>query len=237
MNGIFVAGTDSGVGKTTVTACVARYLGTRGLSVATQKWVATGERGPVPSDVLAHLRAMGRRRPTSRSCAYRIAPYVFKAACSPHLASRLEGRRIDQRYIARSFRALKRHSDMVVVEGAGGVLVPFSRRRFLLDIVRELDLAVLLVARNRVGAINHILLSLEALRARKMRILGVIFNNLDNADARVLADNPRIVSALSGVRILGVLPHIAGRCHAAALEEAFRPIGSKILSAVRKGRI
>lgn len=236
MNGIFVAGTDTGVGKTLVAACLARYLCKKGLSVATQKWVATGESGLIPSDALAHLWAMGRRWPKERSCALRIAPYVFKAACSPHLASQLEGRRIDPRRIVKSFRILAGSCDTVIVEAAGGVLVPFSRRGFLLDIAKELGLGVLLVVRNRVGAINHALLSLEALKVRKMRLLGVIFNNLDNTDAAVLADNPRIVSALSGTKILGVLPHMLVRCRAAALDGAFRPIGSKIFNALRNGR-
>ncbi len=186
MRAVFIAGTDTGVGKTFVTKRLYAYLKSKGRAVAIQKWIETG------------LGKAGGRCDLKR-------PYVFKTACSPHLSSRLERRCIDKNKIKKSFRELSRCFDFVIVEGIGGVLVPFNESEFVIDIVRELRLPVILVAENKLGAINHTLMSLEALDKRRIKMIGVIFNNRKKGDARVLKDNPRIVKALSGCNVLGVL--------------------------------
>src|SRR5208337_537207 len=91
---------------------------------------------------------------------------------------RMGGARVLKSRLLRSLVYLSGHFDIVVVEGTGGLMVPVNRKRLLIDWVREFRLPVLLVAGNRLGAINHTLLSLEALESRKMQVLGVVFNNL-----------------------------------------------------------
>jgi dethiobiotin synthetase len=228
MSAIFVAGTDTGVGKTVVTGLLARNLSLRGYRVATQKWVQTGS----ASDLDAHLRWMGRRRAEFRGFLRAMVPAALAAPVSPHLAAELGGARIAASSIRRAFLRLSRHFDFVIVEGTGGLLVPFSRKKLLIDLARELDLPVLLVAGNRLGAINHTLLSLEALKARKMKILGVVFNNLPGAGNRlVLRDNPKIIESLSGQRALGVLPRTR---RPGTLIKRFAPVAEKVLAAYER---
>ena len=166
---IFIAGTDTGVGKTFVTNLLARHLADKGYRVTTQKWVETG---------VVKSRAI----------------FSFKFAGSPHLAAKLEGKNIKIGRIKKGLNKLSREFDFVIVEGTGGLLVPLTGKKLFIDVVKELKLPVLLVAANKLGAINHTLLSLEALRARQMKVLGVLFNNISKKENKlILKDNPRII--------------------------------------------
>lgn len=174
MNVIFIAGTDTGVGKTTIVKLLAGRLSAEGYSVAAQKWIETGvARGP--------------------------AVYSFKLAASPHLAAAHEGRTIDTRKIKTSLAKLSKKFDLVIVEGTGGLLVPITERMLFVDLVKKLKIPVLLVAANRLGAINHTLLSVEALKRRKVKLLGIVFNSISkNRGALISEDNPRIVKKFIG---------------------------------------
>ena len=178
---IFVAGTDTGVGKTVVMELLARRLSSRGYKVATQKWVETG---------VAKSQAV---------CS-------FKLAASPHLAARREGKKVNIKKIKESLRKLSNDHDFVLVEGTGGLLVPLDEKSLFIDIVNELKLPVLLVSANRLGTINHTLLSMEALKKRKMKVLGVVFNNISRKENKlILKDNPKIVKRFRKVPV-AVLP-------------------------------
>jgi dethiobiotin synthetase len=233
MKALCIAGTDTGVGKTIVTALLAKYLSKKGQKVITQKWIQTGSnaRG-YSADMATHLKIMGRRRQDIKEYMPYAVPYIFKAPCSPHLACTLENKTISAGKITRGFKFLSGKFDFVLVEGTGGVLVPFNNKRLVIDIACDLNLAVLLVAENKLGAINHTLLTIEALTARKMRILGVVFNNRKGQEKKIIEDNPRIIKALSGQKILGVLPWIES---VEALYEKFIPIGKRITEELRNG--
>ena len=210
MRGVFITGTDTGAGKTVVTGLLARFLSDMGYSVITQKWIETGSRG-FPQDIAAHLRFMRRRREDIKDCLSLISPYNFRFASSPHLAARLERKKISAGKIKRSFRVLQDKFDFVIVEGIGGALVPYKRKRLVIDIAKELKLPVLIVVDNRLGAINHTLLTVEALKKRGIKIIGIVFNNRDKRTDKVIAkDNIRTIKRLTGEKILGVLPWIDG---------------------------
>ena len=222
MSVIFVSGTDTGIGKTVVTGLLGRYLLERGHSVVTQKWVETG----AGADIETHLRFMRKGWGDYKGLHRAMRPYELKFASSPHLAARLERRRIDGGAIKRHLRSLSGRFDFVIVEGAGGLLVPLGGKRLFIDLARELGLPVLLVAGNRLGAINHALLSVEALKAREMRIIGIIFNAVSQAEKKKIAeDNPKTVARLSGVPVLGTLPRIKDLYR---LRKVFAPIGERI---------
>lgn len=204
---IFVTGTDTGVGKTIVTGLFARYLKEKGHRVITQKWIQTGS-AIFSSDIASHLEIMGCDRKYVRNYLPYVSPYTFKTPCSPHLASKIEGKRISAEKIKRSLEVLSKEFEFVIIEGIGGALVPFNKKRLVIDIARELNLPVVVVAGNKLGAINHALLTIEALKRRKMKILGIIFDNVRNENKTILKDNSRILQALSGQKILGVLPWI-----------------------------
>jgi dethiobiotin synthetase len=227
MNAVFVTGTDTGVGKTLVAGLLARYLREQGSRAITQKWVQTGIR-EYPSDILTHLELMGLEPEAVRPYERDMSPYVFDLAASPHLAAAHEGARIETRRIIASFRRLGEEFDTVIVEGAGGILVPLSKRRLLIDVVETLDLPVVVVAANKLGAINHTLLTVEALRARDIKVLGIVFNTLDgHEDETIGQDNPQIVKAFARVPILGRLPWSKDT---EQLRRDFKPIARKILA-------
>ncbi len=212
MKAVFITGTGTGVGKTVVMRCLAGYLKELGFNVVTQKWIETG---------LKDVSGV----PKGRNVAY-----AFKTACSPHLAARIEHRKIDKKKIIDSFKSLSCDFDFVLVEGIGGALVPISEKEFVIDIARNLKLPVIVVAENKLGAINHTLLTLEALKKRGLKVLGLIFNNLKKEDPRIVRDNPRVIKTLSKCEVLGVLPRAKTK---KSLEKAFVPVGNKILRSLK----
>jgi len=227
MSVIFVAGTDTGVGKSVVTGLLAGYLADRGNAVVTQKWVETGSVGS-SADIAVHNRFMGKNRPHPVASLSLMAPYVFRFPASPHLAAGMEGKHILIDKIKNSVRKLSEDFKYVVAEGTGGLLVPLNQKTLMVDIVKDLKLPVLVVAINRLGAINQVLLSIEALKSRGIEILGVVFNNMPkgNTEDMVLKDNPKIVRKLSGVNVLGSLPY---EKNIRRLRVKFAPIGDRII--------
>lgn len=225
MNAIFVTGTDTGVGKTVITGLIARYFKDKGSNVITQKWIQTGCNRKVPADIKSHLKFMGTDTDEIKNYLSCACPYSFKTPCSAHLASKIENKKIDIENIKKSFRALTKSFDFVAVEGTGGTLVPVDNSHLIIDIAKGLKLKVVLVAQNKLGAINQTLLAVEALEKRKIEILGIIFNNLPQADPRILKDNPKIIKIITKQKILGVLPFCNdyGRLYA-----SFLPIGNRL---------
>lgn len=229
MKGIFVTGTDTGVGKTIVTGLLARYLRENGSNVVTQKWVQTGCSDFVSTDVGVHLKIMGREKKDIKDYFIYVLPYMFKTAGSPHLACSIENKRINAGKIIKSYQILSRKFDFVITEGTGGVLVPLSKEKLLIDIVKQLGLEVLIVAQNKLGVINHTLLTIEALRIRRIKILGIVFNNSEIGNKAVLRDNPLVIKALSREKVFGVLSR---NSRLDKLYREFIPIGKRICEAV-----
>lgn len=225
MKAIFVAGTDTGVGKSMITGLLGRYLLENGYRVVTQKWIQTGSAGNL-RDIDTHLKLMAKRR--SDFCGYlpSMAPYFFKLASSPHLAAGAEKKRIKISKIRRCLKNLSGGFDRVIIEGSGGLLVPLDKKLFLVDAIKKMRLPVLLVTANRLGAINSTLLSIEALKSRGIKTAGVVFNNiLKNENGLILEDNPVTVKAFSGVEVFGTLPYAKNR---ELLHKAFVPIGNRM---------
>ncbi len=226
MKGIFVTGTDTGVGKTIVTGLLADLLSNQGYNCITQKWVETGSKS-FSKDIKSHFKLMKKNEKCFLPHLSFIAPYVFKFSSSPHLAAGLENKIIRIDKIEKSYKYLAGKFEFVIVEGAGGVLVPINKKTFLIDIVKKLRLGVVVVAGNKLGAINHTLLTIEALKLRKIKILGIVFNNfLKGEDDLILKDNIKIIKELSKENVLGVLPFTKD---IEVLYNRFKPIGKKIL--------
>ncbi len=233
LKSVFVTGTDTEVGKTVLTGLLGRYISEKGYKVVTQKWIQTGS-ADFPDDIDTHLKLMKLTRADIEECMPLVCPYVFEYASSPHLAAKLERRKISAAQIKNSFRALSQRFDCVIVEGIGGALVPFNNKAMVIDIAAQLNLPVLIIAGNKLGAINHTLLTIEAIRYRRMKTLGIIFNGFqqsevpsryEKGDKIILEDNPKIIKALTGERILGNLPWLKDQD---LLYKAFIPIGEEI---------
>ena len=205
MKAVFICGTDTGVGKTYIAGHLLKMMIDNGIKAVTQKWVQTGSKGFSP-DIAQHLKIAGKTRKYVEDILPLVNPYSFKFASSPHLAARLEKKKIDVRKIKYSFKKLSKMFGFVIVEGAGGALVPLNERTLMIDVVKELKMPVIIVAANKLGAINQTLMTIEVLKKRGVRILGVIFNNLEKKEKpSILKDNPEIIKKISGVDILETL--------------------------------
>jgi dethiobiotin synthetase len=205
LKSVLITGTDTGVGKTIVCRHLAAYMQSKGVNVITQKWVQTGidQADDIKEHMLKPLPAWNR---VQNIDTFRT-PYRLKYPASPHFAAALEGVEIDIKTIEESHALLCQHFDLVLVEGSGGVLVPLNEKILLADLAARLKMAVVIVVLNKLGCINHALLSIEALRIRKIPILGLIFNRMDeNGDEIILRENVRIISLIAGVPVIGEMP-------------------------------
>jgi dethiobiotin synthetase len=208
-NGIFIVGTDTGVGKTVVAGGLALALRKRGISVGVMKPIATGCRMMgktlVSDDAVFLLEAAENQFPQLSN------PVRFTESLAPLVASEVEEKPIVPQDIFKAYTSLQKEYDYIIVEGIGGVLVPLWKDYFVADLVRDFKLSVIVVGRIGLGTINHMLLTIEALRARSIEIKGVILNGLREKSASIAElTNPRVVEELSKVKLLGVLPHIEG---------------------------
>ncbi|HZE92118.1 MAG TPA: dethiobiotin synthase [Rhizobacter sp.] len=174
--GYFVTGTDTEVGKTLVSCALLLHLRTQHRRVVGMKPVAAGtmDRGGDNEDVVALRAASSIRVPRELD-----NPYGLSRPMSPHLAARLDGQHIDVALLAERYRQLAAQADAVVVEGAGGFLVPLNDTHSGADLALVLQLPVLLVVGLRLGCLNHALLTQEAILSRGLRLAGWVANRID----------------------------------------------------------
>ena len=212
---VFVTGTGTGIGKTVVAAAMVGTLRTHGVDAVPAKPIQTGavvtSDGLVADDLEFCLAATDLTPDADER--RHMTPYLYEPACSPHLAGRMAGRYPDVAHLCASVAVLCDRHDVVVVEGAGGVMVPINESETMLDLMRRLGGPVILVAAAELGTINHTLLSIAALRASGLDILGVVFNEADPpgpADDFIRRDNPDVIARFGGVRVLGTLRHRPG---------------------------
>ncbi len=212
----FVTGTDTGVGKTLVTAALLRRLRESGVTVAGMKPVAAGAvagpEGPANEDALLLQAESSVRHPYAI-----VNPWLFEPAIAPHIAAAEAGVVIDTDRIVRAYEVLRASADVVLAEGAGGFLVPLDARRSFAELPGLLGMDVLLVVGLRLGCLNHALLTVEAIASRGYRLAGWIGNCIDPAFARHDA-NIATLNAKIGAHCLGIVPWLprAGVGEAAA---------------------
>lgn len=183
----FVGGIDTNIGKTVATGYVAAQWQREGYSVMTQKLVQTGN-PHISEDIVQHRSLMGMGLIEDDYQGWTM-PQVFAYPASPHLAAKLEGRAVDLSAIDRATQYLEQRYDRVLVEGAGGLLVPLTDTLLTLDYVQQKQWPIILVTTGRLGSINHSLLSLQAIAQRQLRLEAVAYNHLhDHEDERIAQD-------------------------------------------------
>jgi len=208
---LFLAGTDTGVGKTAVGAGLLAAAAARGLATSCLKPAESGcelRDGELwPADAALLARAARVELALDDVC-----PFRYEEAVAPGVAAKRTGREIDfsrVRDVLERKRATEPRPDLLVVEGAGGLLVPFGGGRLLADLVGHLALPVLVVGRAGLGTINHTLLTVECARARGLEVVGVVLCAVEPEEPGFVASNAAEIERAGNVRVLGVFPHMA----------------------------
>jgi len=219
--GVFITGTDTGVGKTLVAAALIRMLAGLGVRVAGMKPVASGAERT--AEGLRNADALALMNAANVAAAYdTVNPYCFETPIAPHIAAREAGVAIDVHLVRRRFEELAHDAELVVVEGAGGWLAPISATQTLADIALALEIPVILVVGLRLGCLNHALLTAESLASRRASLAGWIANHVDPEFERS-AENLATLSARLQAEPLAVVPFVtqgSGAHHFADAESA-----------------
>lgn len=190
MSVLFISGIDTDIGKTYATGMIARALMQQGVNIITQKLVQTGvsvnsNNGEmnIADDIVTHRQLMGM---ALQPCDFNFTtcPYRYEKPASPHLAVKLANEVLDSEVITRSTQQLQENYDVVLLEGAGGLLVPITEQLLILDYIATQGYPVILVTSGRLGSINHTLLSVEAIKSRGLTVHSVIYNHIHDSAAQ-----------------------------------------------------
>ena len=207
-HGLFITGTDTGVGKTLVTAALALHLKKQGLTVGVMKPIETGTS---PSRETRSDAARLRSIIESDEPLGAVRPYAFELPIAPLAAAQKEGQAINLETIKKVYRLLSTRYDSMIVEGVGGVRVPITPKSTVADLIKSLCLPAVVVGRSGLGGINHALLTIEALRQSRIPILALVLNQTESARSAVVRLQQRttleILRKQAGVPVLGPLPY------------------------------
>jgi dethiobiotin synthetase len=198
MHSFFITGTDTGVGKTYITAQLCNMFRQAGFDVGVMKPVATGGR----ADAQYLLKQTGLKDPIDL-----VNPIHFKTPVAPTIAAKLAGKTINIRKIFSCYKKLKSiHKDGILIEGVGGVMVPLGKDYLIVDLIKEFRIPAIIITRSSLGTVNHTLLTIESLKSRKIPISGFIVNyglpgsksksRLERLTAKL---SPRMIEQISGV--------------------------------------
>jgi dethiobiotin synthetase len=206
--GFFITGTDTGVGKTIITAALIKLISCPGFRTGGMKPIESGclQQGDllVPSDgmfikTIAHMEEnIGQ-----------ITPYRFKSPLAPLPASEIEGITVDFKKIRKAFADLSEKYDVVIIEGIGGLLVPITKNYFVIDMAKDFNLPLIVVSRPSLGTINHTMLTVNYALKEGLRVAGIIIN-YSQPPENTLAEttNPEIIKQISPVPVIGIFPYL-----------------------------
>ena len=214
MKGFFIAGTDTDVGKTRIAAGLLHVLAARGYTTAAMKPVSAGchdTANGLRQHNMRNLRnddALILQRHATLALPYeQVNPYAYAAAIAPHIAAAQSGQVIDIAHLKKLFDDMARRVDSVIVEGAGGWLVPINDHETMANVAQALGLPVILVVRMRLGCLSHALLSAESIAHHGLPLAGWVANIL-NPDFTPLQHNIDALRARINAPLLGVVPHL-----------------------------
>ncbi len=206
MKSYFITATDTGVGKTTITAALAASIKKSGIDVGIMKPVATGilqKTGFKSSDVSILYHASKVTDPENE-----INPIFMPLPVSPYDASKVLDMQFDKEIIFEQFTKLKNKHDMMLVEGIGGILTPLARDYFVADLIKDLGLETIVVTRSTLGTLNHTMMTIKICQDYGISVKGILVNNYDENGGPAEKNAPTTIHEITGVPILGVLPFI-----------------------------
>jgi dethiobiotin synthetase len=207
MNGFFFTGTDTGVGKTLIAGAIARALSLQGRRVGVMKPFESGCRRDgatlVPADAVFLRNMAGSQDDLALIC-----PYAFERPLAPGIAARSEHVTINIEKVQKIFKQLSAPYDIMLVEGAGGLMVPISEELLMIDVIGLLKLPLIIVARTALGTINHTLLTVREAQRAGIRVHGIILNKVSLEQDEAEDTNPEVIRKFSNVPLLGQVPYI-----------------------------
>lgn len=191
----FVTGIDTDAGKSYATAYMAKKFSDSGLGVVTQKFIQTGcDADQVSEDIVTHRRLQGLGL-LPEDLDHTTCPIIYKLPSSPHLAAEQQGECVDCAVIERSTEILASRYDVVLVEGAGGVMVPLTRDYLTADYIVDHAMQTIVVSSARLGSLNHTLLTLEYCKSRGIDVVAVVYNLFPKTDITIEKDTARWIVA------------------------------------------
>ncbi len=204
--GYFITGTDTDVGKTWISLGIVEALKQQGKKVGVMKPISAG--CEKTANGLHNEDAILLQKHSNIEQDYdQINPYAFEPAIAPHIAAADAGVRIDIETLHQQLHTIKQHSDSVVVEGAGGWLVPLNDFQTMADMAKRFELPVILVVGMRLGCLSHALLSVEAIRASGLPLVGWIANQV-STEMNCLDENIKTLQQMIDAPMLGQIPHL-----------------------------
>jgi dethiobiotin synthetase len=217
--GFFITGTDTGVGKTVITAALIKAIGLLGLNVCGMKPIETGclkskfkvqsLKFKVQNTLLPYDGIFLRKISNVNDSLDLITPIRFKNPLAPLPASKREKVSIDFKKIQKAYTKLSKKYDIVIVEGIGGLLVPITRDCFVLDLAKDFGLPLIIVSRPGLGTINHTMLTVNCAIKEGLNVAGIIINYSHPPEGTLAEDtNPKIITQISPVPIIGIFPYL-----------------------------
>lgn len=203
--GIFITGTDTNVGKTVISAGLMYLLRNSEYSACYFKPALSGaieaEGKLIPGDT-----RFVKKISNLKEDYYDMTPFVFKTPVSPHLASKLENKKIHKKIIFDKFNKLKNQYDYIICEGAGGIIVPITQEGYMMyDLIKDLNMDVIITSRAGLGTINHTTLTVKYAESLGIKVKGIIINGYEKENI-CHDDNIEMIKKLTGVPILGIIP-------------------------------
>lgn len=228
--GLFITGTDTGVGKTVVTGGLAAVLRARGVDTGVMKPIQTGaeQKGTrwISPDAEILVQMSGVEDADELVC-----PVRLEAPLAPLIAARISGGEVDLNEVMGAFQALRRRHDRLLVEGAGGLAVPIRKGYLMSDLALEMALPVLIVARPSLGTLNHTFLTVEHARVRGLTVVGIVVNGYPTEPDLAERTNPAALEEITGVPVLACLPQVERPAlDDAGLRAAFDALAGRILA-------
>jgi len=204
---IFITGTGTGVGKTFITGGLAVSMLRQNINVNVIKPIASGGKvrngSLVSDDALILQQAIGDKLPISV-----INPICYHAPLAPAVAAELEKSPLDLDKAKNSIKSLEKESEILLIEGIGGLMVPLSYDYLVLDLIKELDTPIIIVSDSRLGTLNHTILSVSAAKSRNVEIIGIILNcSLAEKPSLAEKTNPVVLKRYLNLPIWGPVPH------------------------------
>ena len=204
MNSFFITGTDTDVGKTCVSAAIAKYLFDKGVNVGVMKPFASGYKESADSiseDVEILLKYSGSNDPIEL-----VNPYYFEIPTSPYDACKQLNLEIDMSKVVDAYKQLTAIHDVVIVEGIGGIMTPISRNYFVSDLISELNLDSFIVTGSKIGTVNHLMLTYEHAQKKNLNTLGILVNQ-NVSDGYELSNLKQQIFGLTGKKVSGAIPY------------------------------